>query len=247
MCSRPRINFSGWNSLSSAATPLAHVLGEIADPLQVGGDPHRADDFAQVNRHRLPPGDGQHRALLDQALQIVDFGVGGDDALAERDIAADQRVDGIDDHALGEAAHPRLPAGSAPAGRCRTPWRCVRNPSCSPLAEPAGNVVLGASIARRGEYLVGVVELDQLAEIHEGGLVGDARGLLHVVGDDGDGVVLPPVPGSVPRPWRSKSDRAPSTARRTGSLRAAPRRCGRCRGAAAGRRTGSGRRRSACP
>ncbi len=28
-----------------------------------------------------------------------------DDALAERDVAADQRVDGIDDHALGDAAH----------------------------------------------------------------------------------------------------------------------------------------------
>src|SRR5436190_16189100 len=58
------------------------------------------------------------------------------------------------------------------------------------LAEAAGDVVLGASIARRGEYLVGVVELDQLAQIHEGRLVGYARGLLHVVGDDGDRVVL---------------------------------------------------------
>ena len=36
----------------------------------------------------------------------------------------------------------------------------------------------------------GFAELDQLAEIHEGGEVGDARGLLHVVGDDGDGVVV---------------------------------------------------------
>src|SRR3984893_6343803 len=57
-------------------------------------------------------------------------------------------------------------------------------------AEPAGDVVLGASIARRGEYLVGLVEFDQFTEIHESGLVGDARGLLHVMGDDGDGIVL---------------------------------------------------------
>src|SRR6202171_1132983 len=57
-------------------------------------------------------------------------------------------------------------------------------------AEPAGDVVLGTSIARRGEELVGFAEFDQLAEIHEGGLVRDARGLLHVVGDDGDRVVL---------------------------------------------------------
>src|ERR1700730_10600497 len=57
-------------------------------------------------------------------------------------------------------------------------------------AEPAGDVVLGAAIARRGEYLVGLVEFDQLAEIHEGGLVGDPRGQLHIMRDDGDGVVL---------------------------------------------------------
>src|SRR3954453_14466851 len=58
------------------------------------------------------------------------------------------------------------------------------------LAEAAGDVVLRASIARRGEHLARVVELDQLAEIHEGGEIGDARRLLHVVGDDHDRVVL---------------------------------------------------------
>src|SRR5436190_1760401 len=58
------------------------------------------------------------------------------------------------------------------------------------LAEPAGDIVLRTSIARRGEDLVGFVELDQLTKIHEGGLVGDARGLLHVMGNDRDGVVL---------------------------------------------------------
>src|SRR5829696_8440432 len=57
-------------------------------------------------------------------------------------------------------------------------------------AEPAGDVVLGAPVARRCKILVGVVELDQFAEIHEGGLVGDARRLLHVMGDDSDGVIL---------------------------------------------------------
>ena len=44
----------------------------------------------------------------------------------------------------------------------------------------------------RGEVkiLLGVVELDEFAQIHEGGVVGDARRLLHVVGDDGDRVVV---------------------------------------------------------
>jgi len=40
-------------------------------------------------------------------LQMIDFGVGGDNALAEHDIPADQRVDGLDDHALGKTAHLR--------------------------------------------------------------------------------------------------------------------------------------------
>src|SRR5437016_2643694 len=56
--------------------------------------------------------------------------------------------------------------------------------------KPAGNIVLGTSIARRGKNLARLVELDELAEIHERGLVGDARSLLHVVRHDGDRVLL---------------------------------------------------------
>ena len=105
MCSSPRISFSGWKSLSSADDALADVLGEVADPLEIDGDAHGADDLAQVHRHRLAAGDGQHRTLLDGVLQLVDLGVGGDHALGQRDVAANQRVDGIGDHALGKAAH----------------------------------------------------------------------------------------------------------------------------------------------
>src|SRR3954469_21884563 len=57
-------------------------------------------------------------------------------------------------------------------------------------AEPAGDVILRAPVARRGKNPVGVVELDQFAEIHEGGLVRDPCRLLHIVRDDGDGVIL---------------------------------------------------------
>src|SRR5262245_6277584 len=58
------------------------------------------------------------------------------------------------------------------------------------LAEAAGDIVLRASIARRGEHLARGIELDQLAQIHEGGEVGDARRLLHVMGDNHDRVIL---------------------------------------------------------
>src|SRR5713101_1583332 len=58
------------------------------------------------------------------------------------------------------------------------------------LAEATGNVVLRAPVARRGEHLAGRVELDHLAEIHEGGEIGDAGRLLHIVSDYRDRIVL---------------------------------------------------------
>src|ERR1700755_2024711 len=58
------------------------------------------------------------------------------------------------------------------------------------LAEAAGDVVLGAAFVRSGEDAGGLTELHQLAEIHEGGEVRDTRRLLHVMRDDGDGVVV---------------------------------------------------------
>src|SRR5262249_22256402 len=63
---------------------------------------------------------------------------------------------------------------------------CRRNSS----AETAGDVVLGAAVARRGEHFAGEIELHQLAEIHEGSEIGHPRCLLHVMGDDYDRVVV---------------------------------------------------------
>jgi len=58
------------------------------------------------------------------------------------------------------------------------------------LAEPAVDVVGGLLLARGGEDLLGRAVLDEVALEHEGGGVGNAGGLLHVVGDDNDRVVL---------------------------------------------------------
>ena len=84
---------------------LADVLGVIADPLEVVADAHGADDLAQVDRHRLPPRDGEDGLLLDFALHRVDRGIGGDHPLAEFDVAIDQGADGIGDLPLREPAH----------------------------------------------------------------------------------------------------------------------------------------------
>ena len=56
--------------------------------------------------------------------------------------------------------------------------------------EAPGNVILGARIARRGKELLRRSELDQFPLEHERGVIGNPRGLLHIVGDDGDGVIV---------------------------------------------------------
>src|SRR5882672_2843257 len=56
-------------------------------------------------------------------------------------------------------------------------------------AEAAGDVVLGPLDARLREDALGLADLNDLAKIHEGGVIGGARRLLHVVGDDDDAVV----------------------------------------------------------
>ena len=50
----------------------------------------RADDLAQIDRHRLAARDGQDRLLLDLALQRVDGRIVGDHALGEIGVALDQ-------------------------------------------------------------------------------------------------------------------------------------------------------------
>ena len=64
-----------------------------------------------------------------------------------------------------------------------------------PLAEPTRDVVARARVGRASEDRLGVGDLDQgpdrgagvaAIEAEEGGLIGDPRGLLHVVGDDHD-------------------------------------------------------------
>src|SRR5271169_5741996 len=56
-------------------------------------------------------------------------------------------------------------------------------------AKPAGDVILGFPALRFQEQIIGRAEFDQLAYVHVGSVVGNACCLLHVMGDDRDGVV----------------------------------------------------------
>src|ERR1700730_16388074 len=189
MCSRPRISFKGWKSLSSAATRL---------PMFLARSPIRSRSVATrmaPTISRKSTAIGCRRAIVNTARSSITrcrLSISASAATTRWPSAMSRRISASTESTIMRSARPPISATSR-VNSCRSLSNALA--VCSEAmsrssAEPAGNVVLGASIARRGEDLVGVVEFDQLTKIHERGLVRDPRGLLHVMGDDGDGVVL---------------------------------------------------------
>ena len=111
------------------------------------------------------------------------------------------------------------------------------------LTEPAGDILLGALVVGRGENLFRRAEFHQLAQIHEGGVVGRARGLLHIVGHDDDGVIVGQfVDQFLDLGGRNRIERRAGLVQQDHFRLASPP-CARCRAAAAGRPKGSGPKR----
>src|SRR6202790_4693375 len=189
MCSRPRISFSGWKSLSSAATRL---------PMFLARSPIRSRSVATrmaPTISRRSTAIGWRRAMVSTARSSITrcrLSISASAAATRWPSATSRRISASTESTIMRSARPPISATSR-ASSCRSLSNafavCSKTMVLS-SAEPAGDVVLGASIARRCEYLVGLVELDQVTKIHEGGLVGGPRGLLHVMRNDGDGVVL---------------------------------------------------------
>src|SRR3954471_13912257 len=108
---------------------------------------------------------------------------------------ASRRVSAWIASAISRSARPPISA-TLRVSSCRSPsnalavcsFKFIMSVQSPPSAEAAGDVILGAPVVRRGEHPAGGVELDQLTEIHKGGEIRDPRGLLHVVGDDHEGV-----------------------------------------------------------
>ena len=111
ICSTPRISFCGCKIEIERDDPLADVLGVVADPLEIVAHAHGADDLAQIDRHRLPAGDGQDRFFLDLVLHRVDGRIGGDDVLRQIDVALHERADGVGNLPLRQARPFRRPCG----------------------------------------------------------------------------------------------------------------------------------------
>ena len=57
------------------------------------------------------------------------------------------------------------------------------------LPESSGHVIARLGVDRVGEDPLGVAVFDELPQVHEGGVVGNPRRLLHVVGHDHDRVL----------------------------------------------------------
>ena len=84
---------------------LGDVLGKIADPLEIVGDPQHADHLAQIHRHRLAHRDGGDALLLDAVLKRVQRRVGAHDLFGPILVVAHQRVDRGQQLLLDVAAH----------------------------------------------------------------------------------------------------------------------------------------------
>ena len=146
-------------------------------------------------RHRLAQRQQADDELLHLALQRVDLRVVLDRARRRGGVAVHDRLGGQRHLAFHDAAHLGqqvaqplqflVEALDQMLRRCRT--CCVLLP-----AQPNRPVMYSCvrRSLRRGEHLRRRRHLDHLAEVEERHLVGAARRLLHVVGDDGDGEVV---------------------------------------------------------
>jgi len=83
---------------------LGNVHGEVADALEIGVDPKRRHDGAQIDGDRVEQRQQRKTALVDIYLRVVELAVAGDDLI--------QRVTISGRQSLKRGAHP--PLGDTP-------------------------------------------------------------------------------------------------------------------------------------
>ena len=133
--------------------PFGDILGKVADPFEIARDADRADDLAQIDRHRLAPRDGQNGLLLDLALQGVEARIGGDDLLGQN------KIDMFSASIASITIFSAMPPISAMRRSSFVEFLVVGSDGMfahqtAPSAKAAGDVILRALVARRGENLL---------------------------------------------------------------------------------------------
>src|SRR5262245_18590296 len=197
MCSSPRISFCDWNSPSRATTRL---------PMFLARSPMRSRSLAMrsaatISRRSIAI--GWRRAMVRMARSSISrwiWSIWTSSATVRWAREVSRLASASIESQICFSARPPISATMRPrscrsASKAFAVWSVIGVMSWACLyrrrsAEAAGDVVLRARIVRRGEDLAGRSELHHFAEIHERSIVGDARRLLHVVGDDRDRVVL---------------------------------------------------------
>jgi hypothetical protein len=95
-----------WNVLIvDGDDPLADVLCEIADPLELVCNPNDPDDLPQILSHGAPGENYVHGALLDRLLHHVNRRIGRDIGSRALIVAPRQRFDRFGELPLGASAH----------------------------------------------------------------------------------------------------------------------------------------------
>ena len=85
--------------------PLGHVLGQIADALQIGRNLQRGQRLAQIERQRLAQRQQAHHLLLDVEFKLIDVRVQRHGLFRQSGIAPDDGVDGVGELRFAHPAH----------------------------------------------------------------------------------------------------------------------------------------------
>jgi hypothetical protein len=97
---------SDWNVLIvDGDDPLADILCEIADPLELVCNPDDPDDLPKILRHGAAGENNVHGALLDRLLHDVDRRISRDIGSRAFIVAPRQRFDRFGELPLGASAH----------------------------------------------------------------------------------------------------------------------------------------------
>ena len=138
---------------------LADVHGEVGRPLDLGDDPQRGDDLAQVAGHRRLQGEHPVAALLELERPGVDLVVGEDHVLGTLEVLAEQDLGGPRDVSVTPAdslaISSRISSSSLWNSGRRSLWISVRHDDARrrPSAEPSRDVLLGPLVVGVGEDL----------------------------------------------------------------------------------------------